>query len=433
MGKQRFARSRDEKEKAISPIREKARDRTPMKLMSRSKARIALAAVLMMLAGCSDERVLIEPSTLYDQGVVAYLNEEDAEAARLFQLAAEQGNAKATALLGLMYLSGEGVPVDVDEAIRWLGAAAEQGDADGQYYFGFLSVMEGLREGAEALEDADVERSLRDMLRWSKLASDQGHTQALLLIGETYFFNCWRSEQTALPPTPSGFDLVDDCLNGFRHIYDEIGLPTTLAELENMYVQAADPGGAKGLVKLGDRFRFGLHIPENAAEAVRLYKLAADRGNADGQMALATMYRLGDGVPKNEAQALSWYRHAAAQGDANGQFRVAAMLHDGKGVPRNGAEAVRFYELAAAQGNSNSMAMLARMYRYGEGVPKNNILAYKWYNITSAFDNDPFAGAERDALARTMSPDQIAEAQRFSSEWQPPAPPRALTTLIAHD
>ncbi len=36
----------------------------------------------------------------------------DAEAARWYRLAAEQGNAKAQYNLGIMYVNGEGVPQD---------------------------------------------------------------------------------------------------------------------------------------------------------------------------------------------------------------------------------------------------------------------------------------------------------------------------------
>ncbi len=387
-----------------------------------------LLTSLVSLTGCNHNRAPAEFQNACDQGIAAYTNRDDAEAARLFRLAAEQGSAKANTLLGLMYLSGEGLPVDFDEGILWLKAAAEQGDADGQYWFGFWSGMEVLREALEAPDDAYEERFYSENLGWYKRAADQGHAMALVAFGETYF----RCAQPDVLPLRSGLASEKPCPDSLQEIFDAVGAPKSLAELENLYLQSADPGGAKGLVSLGYKFRYSLTVQQNVAEAARLFRLAADRGYSGGQIALGTMYRLGEGVQKNEAQALALYRLAADQLDAQGQAYVGAMLHDGKGVARNGAEAVRFYELAAAQGNANSMAMLARMYRYGEGVPVDNVLAYKWYNITSAFDNDPVAGAERDKLARTMSPDQIAEAQRLSSEWKPAnSKGRALSDLLS--
>ena len=55
-----------------------------------------------------------------------------AEAARLYRLAAVQGNAKAQNNLGLMYDNGQGVPQDDAEAARLYRLAAVQGNAGAQ-------------------------------------------------------------------------------------------------------------------------------------------------------------------------------------------------------------------------------------------------------------------------------------------------------------
>jgi TPR repeat protein len=56
--------------------------------------------------------------------------EDDAEALRLYRLAAEQGVAKAQHNLGVMYANGEGVPQDYAEAYAWFCVAATSGDVD---------------------------------------------------------------------------------------------------------------------------------------------------------------------------------------------------------------------------------------------------------------------------------------------------------------
>ncbi|MDB4809753.1 sel1 repeat family protein [bacterium] len=56
--------------------------------------------------------------------------EDDAEALRLYRLAAEQGVAKAQHNLGVMYAKGEGVPQDYVEAYAWFSVAAAGGYAD---------------------------------------------------------------------------------------------------------------------------------------------------------------------------------------------------------------------------------------------------------------------------------------------------------------
>ena len=53
--------------------------------------------------------------------------QDDAEAARLFRLAADQGHAGAQNNLGYMFEDGKGVAKDRVEAIRWHRLAAAQG------------------------------------------------------------------------------------------------------------------------------------------------------------------------------------------------------------------------------------------------------------------------------------------------------------------
>jgi flagellar biosynthesis GTPase FlhF len=60
---------------------------------------------------------------------------DNVEAARLFRLAADQGDAKAQSELGRMHRNGEGVARDNVEAARLLRLAADQGIAEAQYYF----------------------------------------------------------------------------------------------------------------------------------------------------------------------------------------------------------------------------------------------------------------------------------------------------------
>ena len=66
------------------------------------------------------------------------------EAVRWYRLAADQGYATAQANLGVMYADGQGVPQDYVEAVRWYRLAADQGHARAQ---GNLGVMYGTGEG----------------------------------------------------------------------------------------------------------------------------------------------------------------------------------------------------------------------------------------------------------------------------------------------
>ena len=57
-------------------------------------------------------------------------------AARLLKPLAERGNARAQAMLGFMYETGQGVPQAYAAASYWYRLAAEQGDTRAQYLLG---------------------------------------------------------------------------------------------------------------------------------------------------------------------------------------------------------------------------------------------------------------------------------------------------------
>jgi len=71
----------------------------------------------------------------YDHTLLADLTDtqQDAEAARLFQLAAEAGVAPAQAQYGYFLAIGRGLPPDTAAALVWSRRAAEQGDPDDAY------------------------------------------------------------------------------------------------------------------------------------------------------------------------------------------------------------------------------------------------------------------------------------------------------------
>ena len=65
---------------------------------------------------------------------------------KLYQKAAEQGDADAQLKLGSMYYNGTGVAQSYEKAVEWYRKAAEQRDADAQYHLG---VMYELGDGVE--------------------------------------------------------------------------------------------------------------------------------------------------------------------------------------------------------------------------------------------------------------------------------------------
>ena len=87
----------------------------------------------------------------------------------------------------------------------------------------------------------------------------------------------------------------------------------------------------------------------------------------------------------------------------------------GQGVLQDYAEAVKWYRLAAAQGNAMAQANLGLRYAKGEGVPQDYILAHMWFNLAAG--KGAVNGVQsRDIMAKILTPEQMAEAQKLARE-----------------
>jgi TPR repeat protein len=154
------------------------------------------------------------------------------------------------------------------------------------------------------------------------------------------------------------------------------------------------------------------------ATALRIWSPQAEQGDAAAQSALGFMYLNGKGVQQDYADAAKWYRKAAEQGKADPQYYLGLMYVHGEGMPQDNTEAAKWFRLAAEQGDASAQSSLGWVYYQGEGVPQDYVLAHMWLNLAAA-GGDKNAVKARDLVAKLMTPDQIAEAQRMAREWKP--------------
>ena len=145
---------------------------------------------------------------------------------------------------------------------------------------------------------------------------------------------------------------------------------------------------------------------QTTAELERMFLADGDigrlalQGNAEAQFQLGIVYELGRGVPQDGAEAVRWFRMAAFLG---------VEVRRGRGVPQDYAESVKWYRAAAEQGYTNAQLELGFSYREGRGVPQDDVQAQKWFNL----------GFHSGELAKEMTREQVAEAQRLATEWEP--------------
>jgi TPR repeat protein len=115
--------------------------------------------------------------------------------------------------------------------------------------------------------------------------------------------------------------------------------------------------------------------------------------------------------------AVKQFREGAEQGDVHAQTALGNLYGSGNGVRQNYSEATRWYRLAAVAGYAAAQNTLGFQYAAGHGVPRNFIRAYMWFDIAFT-SGEPLCSRNRDSVARQMTPQQIAEAQKWARECQ---------------
>jgi TPR repeat protein len=99
---------------------------------------------------------------------------------------------------------------------------------------------------------------------------------------------------------------------------------------------------------------------------------------------------------------------------------AAGQFEDGVAAYQLGdyATALKLWRLLAAQSLAVAQNDLGFMYDAGHGVPKDDVQAYMWFTL-AAERGSADTVTNRDLLAKVLTPDQLAEAQRPAREWKP--------------
>ena len=152
--------------------------------------------------------------------------------------------------------------------------------------------------------------------------------------------------------------------------------------------------------------------------SLKTLQSAAEHGDAQAQNRLGNAYFDGRGVHQDYTEAARYFRMAAEQGLAEAQYNLGYAYVKGNGVPQTYAEALKWVRLAAEQGNTDAQYNLGYACEKGLGVQPNALEAYQWFNLAAA-KGDARSIEHRDALTSRMSPEQVAAAQKLSTEFVP--------------
>ncbi|MBT4890338.1 MAG: hypothetical protein HON65_12375 [Rhodospirillales bacterium] len=333
------------------------------------------------------------------------------EAIKWFHKAAERGNIFSQTRLAYIYISGTGTQQDFSKAEIWSRKAAQQGDATAQYYLGLM-----YQEGDGVAQDYD------ESVTWYRMAAEQGFDYAQLNLGVAYFKGQgvtqnyaeaikWYRESAEQGNAIAQLNMGDISKKGQA-------IPQDHVEAAYWYHKAADQGVVKAQYSLGIMFEKGEGVSQNFTQAKNWYLKAADQGNAFSQYKLGGLYSKKESGLQDFEKSVDWYLKAADQGHAFSQYKLGGLYDKGNGVPQNFKAAAKWYEKAANQMNSFAQYKLGLLHLKGSGVPKDIVLAHMWLDLAASNGNTS-AKKVRDTLASKMSRENLLEAQKRASEWEP--------------
>ena len=210
------------------------------------------------------QKAVNDPS--YQNASKSYQAEDYSSAFHNLYPLAQDGMADAQAILGYMYLYGQGVNKNIPKALLWLNKAADQGVSESYSILGHIYL-----KGADGLEKDGQEAK-----KWFLKASLRGDRQAQFQLAYLY-----SHEQEGVAYNPN------KALKWYK-LSAQGGYPNSQHNLALIFLSG------KGGVK------------KNPKEALKWFHRAAQQNYKRSQTSLAGLYFIGEVIEQNLAYAHMW-------------------------------------------------------------------------------------------------------------------------------
>ena len=224
---------------------------------------------------------------------------------------ADKGDADSQFELGLRLLTGEGLPKNEAEGLKWVEKAARQKHLRAQFVMGSL------------FEDGvGVDKNEAKAFEWYRKAAENGFAPAQHAVAMAY-----------------------DLGRGVKQSAEE-----ATAWLQ----KAADQNHAPSQTALAAKLERGVGIAASPSKAALFYLRAAQQDFVPAMSRLANLYYTGSGVPLDYRRAGAWYQRAARSDDPWAANNLAwflatcpdESLHNGEQAVQMAARALRIMDEA---------------------------------------------------------------------------------------
>lgn len=299
----------------------------------------------------------------------------------------------------------------------WFSKAAQSNNAYAQYSIAFMYIK-GLF----------VEKDDTQVIKWMKLAAENGYTEAQKNMGEYYYygsFGCRRDMKEAIKWYEMGAKSNEPtCVFTLGLIYEEgdgvqknilkaadwyqkgaqAGIPSCLYNLGkliinkeisgeeekgfNLIQQAAESGYSFAQNYMGRAYRFGWYVNANPVRATNWFTKAAEQNMPDAMCNLGDMYSYEDGLTIDYEKAFYWYEKAAETKHSRALTELGDMYYAGKGVRQDYQKAMEYYQKACDEGYPYAFYSLGFMYWKGQGTLPDKEKAQEYLSQAAAMGNE---------------------------------------------
>ncbi len=327
----------------------------------------------------------------YKRGQHAAASGNDSKAAAFWLTGARAGDADCKLALADALWNGKGVLRDMRSALRWFEEAAEAGKAQAQarlagVYATGIGITPGEQKPAKT-DDGDlvVPRDRAKARHWARLASQQDHVEAQVLLG-------WLC---SMEGDPDGLD-ISQAIEWYSRASEKGSAPAMVGlaglisvgsvpgqgpeDAVQLYRRAAELGNKTAFYYLGAAYMNGTGVEADPVVAYKWLQRAADEGVIGAFRALGMISLNGSGgQPVDVGQAETWLRRAAVKGDVDSMVLLADLHASKQAQVPNQAEAIFLYVAASDQGNMKATTALGLAHLNGNGVELNHTLAVKLF------------------------------------------------------
>lgn len=301
--------------------------------------------------------------------------------------------------IGSMYLNGEGIATDPQEALNWFLKSADGGNAFAAYQAAqiLLDKKDAHWEGDETQGQKLFSDALAGFL---SLEKDKPDAQLEYRIGSMYLngkgtavdlhkalerflksadggnaFAAYQAAQILSDKKDAGRDgdetqeeqLYSDALSGFLSL-----------EKDNPDAQLE--------YRIGSMYLNGKGARKDIDAAMFWFRLSAQYGNPYAEYQMAELFDEGTKIPKADAtqfyaKALIGFLVLEHDGpDTMTEYRIGSMYLSGKGTKRDPEEAIHWFEQSAQKGNHYAEYQMAELYLDGTKVARDEIHAQNLFS-----------------------------------------------------